>query len=130
MIAIRSLSHRLDRTCIERLTWEKCLAIYDHAEALFFLDPPYLADVHAYAGWSEHELQRFGATVLTLKGKWLLTFQDCPQVREIFAGYAIKAVARQNGIGNNTGKRGRIYREVIITSDRLAAVGLRKGASA
>jgi DNA adenine methylase len=128
LIAIRALNRRFDRVTIERLSWEKFFELYDCEQGFFFLDPPYLDGAGAaYAGWSEHELQRFGTRVQTLRGKWLLTFQDCPQVREIFAGYNLRAITRANGIGNNTGKRGRIYREVIITSERSARAGDRKG---
>lgn len=40
VIAIRSLSRRLDRTTIENRSWEKVMDLYDHPEAFFFLDPP------------------------------------------------------------------------------------------
>jgi hypothetical protein len=37
------------------------------------------------------------------------------------AGYRMKSIARANGIGNKQGRTGRLYREVIITSERSAA---------
>jgi DNA adenine methylase len=123
LVAIRALNRRFDKVTIEHLSWERMLDLYDCEQGFFFLDPPYLdSGGAAYKGWSEHELQRFGLRVQAMRAKWLLTFQDCPQVREIFAGYKLKAIARQNGIGNNGRRRsGRIYREVIITSMRTAA---------
>lgn len=118
LIAIRALNRRLDRTCVEQLPWDRLMANFDHAGAFFFVDPPYLdAGGAAYAGWSEHELARFCARLKSLKGKWLFTFQDCPQVRAEMAGYRIRSLVRANGIGNRGGKRGRVYREVIITSE-------------
>jgi DNA adenine methylase len=132
MLAIRSLSRRLDRTTIENRSWEKIFDAYDHAETFFFCDPPYLdAGGQAYAGWSEHELQRFCTRLQTLRGAWLVTFQDCPQIRELLGGYQLRAVSRANGIGNNGKKRsGRIYREVIVTSTRDEFTAARKGKSA
>ena len=128
--AIRALNHRLDRTCIEKLSWEKCIELYDHEGAFFFFDPPYLdAGGGAYAGWSEHELARFCERIKRLRGKWLFTFQDCPQVRGHMAGYKLKAITRANAIGNNHGKKGRVYREVAITSDRLEAARRKERAS-
>lgn len=117
LIAIQSLSRRLDKTTIENRSWEKLLASYDHAETFFFLDPPYLDGAGAaYAGWTEEQLRVFCACVLGLKGKWMLTFQDCALIRELMAGHKIKAITRANGIGNNGKQRtGRVYREVIIT---------------
>ena len=114
--AIRALSDRLDRTTIEHRSWEKVLKAYDHPEAFFFMDPPYLdAGGEAYAAWSEATLKEFATAVRALKGAWMVTFQDCSQIRREFAGCKIKAIERANGIGNTTGKTGRTYKEVIIT---------------
>lgn len=120
LTAIRSLSQRFDHVTIENLSWEKCLALYDSPDALFFLDPPYLdAGGTAYDGWSEHELARFCAAVKALQGRWIVTFQDCPQIRAQLAGYRLQEITRANGIGNNGKTRtGRLYREVIISSTK------------
>ncbi|MBL9187922.1 MAG: DNA adenine methylase [Opitutaceae bacterium] len=130
-IAIQSLSRRLDRTTVENRSWEKLLGTYDHEETFWFLDPPYLdSGGAAYAGWSEHELTRFCAAVQALRGPFVFTFQECDQVRDLMAGFQITAVTRANGIGNRGGKKGRVYREVIITSERDESTAARKGASA
>jgi DNA adenine methylase len=117
LLAIRSLSRRLDRTTIEHRSWDKLLDSYDHPEGFFFLDPPYLDGAgEAYEGWSEQDLVRFCERVKKLRAAWMITFQDCPQIRALLSGYKVKAITRQNGIGNTHGRKGRIYREVIITS--------------
>lgn len=116
MVAIRALSHRLDHTSIEHLTWSKLLDAYDAETTFFFLDPPYLdAGGKNYDGWSVDELTSFCARIQTLKGRWLLTFQDCEQVRQLLKGRPVKSIDRANGIGNNGRQRtGRRYQEVII----------------
>ncbi len=127
MLAIRALNRRFDQVCIEELSWEKCLEVYDSDHAFFFLDPPYLdAGGSAYAGWSEHELTRFCQCIVTLQGKWLFTFQDCDQVRDLMSGYDIVGIERANGIGNNGGTTGRKYHEVIISSEKPIASPKRK----
>ncbi|MBI5770830.1 MAG: DNA adenine methylase [Verrucomicrobia bacterium] len=119
LLAIRSLNRRLDRTTIEQRPWPYILDAYDSTETFFFFDPPYLdSGGAAYAGWSEHELARFCARVAKLRGQWLFTFQDCQQVRDLMAGHQIRGIVRANGIGNNNGRTGRKYREVLITSER------------
>lgn len=124
IVALHALSRRLDRTTIEHRSWEKVLDLYDCPDAFFFMDPPYLdAGGAAYAGWSEIDLQRFCTRIGKLQGSWMVTFQDCEQIREMLSGYEIQAITRANGIGNNSGKRGRVYREVIIS--RPAARALR-----
>ena len=117
LIAIQSLSRRLDSTTIEERPYEKIFASYDSPETFWFLDPPYLdAGGSAYAGWSLDQVREFCSRVKKLKGAWLVTFQDCPLIRDELAGYKVKAIKRANGIGNNTGKKGRVYREVLISS--------------
>lgn len=130
-IAIQSLSRRLDRTTIEHRSWEKILDSYDHEETFWFLDPPYLdAGGDAYRGWSEHELQRFSEAVKKLRGAWIFTFQECEQVRDLMAGFQFVPIVRANGIGNKDGRKGRVYREVIITSERDEVTAARKARGA
>lgn len=132
MLAIRALNRRFDKVCIEELSWEKCVDTYDGPGTLFFLDPPYLdAGGSTYKGWSEHELARFCTKLLTLQGKWIFTFQDCPQVRDLMSGYEIQEIERANGIGNRGAQRsGRVYHEVIISSERRTPPAKRKGKTA
>lgn len=130
LIAIQSLSRRLDRTTVENRSWEKILELYDSAETFFFLDPPYFdGGGDAYPGWTEQELQRFCKRVRALSGAWLFTFQDCPQVHELMAGYSIRAIKRANGIANNqgAGRGDRTYREVIITSGKAGSASNKQG---
>lgn len=130
-LAIRAVSRRLDQTAIEHLSWEKCLDIYDGPDAFIFMDPPYLdAGGGAYSGWSELQLGQFCERVKRLKGAWMVTFQDCDQVRDHLAGYQLQAITRANGIGNAQGRKGRTYREVIITSEPAKHAAKRKGNSA
>lgn len=132
LLAIRSLSARLDNTAIEHLSWERCVDTYDGPDAFFFFDPPYLsAGGSAYAGWSEVQLQAFCTRLETMEAKWMVTFQDCAQIRDMLAGRKLVAIERANGIGNNgKQRRGRIYREVIITNEPAKTGTKRKRRSA
>ena len=116
MVALRSLSARLDRTSVENRDWAQIVTAYDAPGTFFFFDPPYFdSGGAAYAGWTEAELRAFCTRIQQLQGSWMVTFQDCTQIREMLAAYPIQAITRANGIGNRTGKRGRTYAEVIIT---------------
>ena len=116
MVAIRELSHRLDRTTVENETWAKIFDHYDAPTTFFFLDPPYLdSGGKNYKGWPVEELTRFCERVKKLKARWLFTFQDSTEVRQLMRGYPIKGIARAKGIDNKRGG-GQTYKEVIITS--------------
>lgn len=114
LLALRTLNHRFDRTTIERLPWDQCLDAYEHAAAFYFLDPPYFDEGRTYAAWTEAEFLRFAERVRRLRGRWILTFQDCPLARREFKHCRISPVERANGIGNTNAKTKRVYRELII----------------
>jgi DNA adenine methylase len=132
LIAIKSLSRRLDNTTIEERSWELIFASYDTPETFFFLDPPYPEPGGTlYGGWDELATERFCAAVRKLKGQWVFTFKDNAQVREAMAGYSFRTLDRARGISNNAGKKkADRYQEIIITSDRVESASNRKGKSA
>jgi DNA adenine methylase len=131
ILAMRSLSRRLDRTTIEQRGWEKLFSSYDAAETMFFLDPPYPEAGVTYSGWDELTVERFCAAVRALSGQWVFTFKDCEQVRDCMAGYTFRTVDRARGINNTREKKqADRYQEIIITSERPKHAPLRKGKSA
>ena len=115
MEAIRALSLRLDRTCIEHVSWEKCLTLYDRPSTFFFLDPPYTeCGRTAYDGWTNTDVQALRDRLDQLRGKWLLTLNDSAAIRTIFSDCKIRAVTRARGINNKEGQRS-LYRELVIS---------------
>ena len=132
LLAIQSLSRRLDHTTIEEKPWEYILKSYDHEETLFFLDPPYPeAGGKNYDGWDEMTVERFCTAVKALRGQWIFTFKDCAQVRACMAGYTFKSIDRARGIANNAGRaKADRYVEIIITSERNTPRSAQKGRSA
>ncbi len=114
MEAIRALSHRLDRVCIEHLDWQHCLRLYDRPGTFFFVDPPYTGcKADAYKAWTNTDVQILHDRLFSLKGKWLLTLNDTPAIRAIFNGCEFTPIARARGI-NNKGGPSVIYHELVI----------------
>jgi DNA adenine methylase len=114
--AIRQLAVRLNRVLIEDLDWADCVRRYDREATFFFIDPPYIGcSATSYQPWTAADAMKLRETLRTLKGRWVLTFNDCPDVRKIFAGYRMTPVDRANALrnmqGQGTGKR---YHELII----------------
>lgn len=112
--SVRQLSVRLDRTIIEHLDWEHCVSLYDRPATFFFLDPPYLGCSNVgYAAWTPADAMKLREVLRSTKGRWLLTFNDCTEVRQIFAGCRITSIERALGIHHREESSGR-YRELII----------------
>lgn len=113
MESIRLLNIRLDRVTIENLDWERCLTLYDRPETLFFCDPPYTScQAGTYSAWKISDVLRFRQVLDRLRGRWIVTLNDNPEIRQIFADCSILSVARAKGISQVKEK---IYREIIIS---------------
>lgn len=109
---IRQLNVRLDRVTVENLDWEKCLSTYDRTETFFFLDPPYThCGDTMYSPWSVADVLRLANRLQTLKGKWVVTLNDHPEIRKVFAGCRQQPISRPAGIGG----KGKAYGELIIS---------------
>jgi DNA adenine methylase len=115
MEAIRQLSLRLDSVCIEHLNWDHCIRLYDRPGTFFFIDPPYTeCKAGMYEGWTDTDVQILRNSLESLRGKWLLTLNDTPSIRKIFAGCELRPIERRRGINNKAGSAP-IYRELIIS---------------
>lgn len=94
---------RMVRVLIEQLTWESCLARYDRPTTAFFLDPPYFGTADYGERWTRERYEAIAAALATLKGKALLTVNDHPVMREVFAAFPAErlkityTVARKDG---------------------------------
>ncbi|MCW1916777.1 DNA adenine methylase [Luteolibacter sp. GHJ8] len=113
---VSAVSQRLDRVNIENLDWRKVFAKYDGPSTFFFVDPPYIrASDTNYSAWFPEEMLELRAALELLQGSWLLTVDDSPECRQIFAGLPMRSVGRANGIENRPGrKRNKVYHELII----------------
>lgn len=112
MDAIRALNVRLDRTVIENLDWERCLSVWDRPSTFFFLDPPYThCATTLYSPWKLSDVHRLRERLRDLRGSWMVTLNDHPDIRAIFSGCEVNSVSRPKGIGG----KGADYREIIIT---------------
>lgn len=86
-------AERLNKVTLENLDYEECLARYDSAETVFYLDPPYFGKERYYGdafAASDHE--RLRDALAGAHGRWLLSYNDCPQVRILYDGSRLEEV--------------------------------------
>src|SRR5262249_52922936 len=87
---INSAYERLQTVQIERLPFEKVLKKYDRPETFFYLDPPYYG-IHLYHyNFFDDDFRRLAACLTDLKGKFLLSINDHPEIRKLFSNYRIE----------------------------------------
>ena len=88
---------RLSRCYIEQLPYADIIARYDRPKTLFYLDPPYW-DCENYYGkgiFSRDDFTKLAMILANINGQFLLSLNDTPGVRELFAGFEIQKVQTQ-----------------------------------
>lgn len=113
---------RLDGVVLENLDWREVLARYDTPATLFYLDPPYWGseDDYGKAMFARQDFSEMAALLRDIKGRFIMSINDVPAVREMFDGFHI-AEARLTYTISNAGTTD--ARELII-SDRANASDL------
>ena len=108
---------RLARTTIEKLDACECIKRYDAPHTFFYIDPPYWnSDVYVKS-FSGHDYIRLRNTLLRVKGKFVLSLNDTPEVRELFSAFTIEPIYTSYSLGNaktSAATRGEVRREVLI----------------
>lgn len=103
---------RLARTYIENLDWKKCIEKYDRLETLFYLDPPYYGTTGYGNDFELIQYTVMAELAKTIKGKMIISVNDCPEMREAFAGLRIEQTSIKYTVGGS-GRAG-TSQELII----------------
>ncbi len=85
---LEAAHERLDRVVIEALPYGDIFDRYDGEETLFYLDPPYLGGEADYGAgvFDRSDFAVIAERLRTLRGRFVLSINDTPLVREIFEG--------------------------------------------
>jgi DNA adenine methylase len=113
---LEAVHERLAGVWIECLPWEQFIKRWDRPTALFYLDPPYVGSEHYYGRglFERADHARLAGVLKTLRGRFILTLNDCPEVRELYAWATLEPVR----LPYTTSGAGSAAKEVIITCDR------------
>lgn len=113
--ALLAASRRLQGVSIEQLPWADFIRKYDRPGTLFYLDPPYFAceDDYGPGMFDRTEFDQMAEILAGLKGRFILSLNDRPEVRKIFARFSIEAVQTHYGLA---GQGAKPAGEVIITA--------------
>ncbi len=119
---LEAVHERLSGTVIECLPWQELIDRYDRPDTLFYLDPPYYGCEKDYGRdvFSRDDFKAQAEHLAQIKGRFVLSLNDVPPVRQIFAGFKIESVETTYTVGG-AGKAQRVA-EVIIT-DRATRAG-------
>lgn len=85
---------RLINAYIENLPYSDLIAKYDRKHTFFYLDPPYWDCEEDYGKgiFGKEDFQKIAHQMAGIKGKFLLSINDRPEIREIFSDFNIEQV--------------------------------------
>jgi DNA adenine methylase len=86
---------RLVQVFVECLPYADCISRYDGANTFFYIDPPYW-DCEQFYGkgiFSKADFVALAGILEGLKGRFILSLNDTPDVRATFAAFKIDAAA-------------------------------------
>lgn len=106
-------SERLRKVNIENKDFENLISHQDSEDTFFYCDPPYYKAEYYEACFNEVDHHRLKNVLSNIKGKFLLSYNDCEFIRDLYKDFHIVSVERNNFISN---KSGSVYKEVLIAN--------------
>lgn len=110
---LRRLRDRLTGVIIERQDFEAFIRTYDRPGVLFYLDPPYFGTEGYYGQdlFGRPDFERLAATLKDLRAGFILSINDAPEIRRLFAWANITPVELAYTVSHTVTEG----RELIIT---------------
>lgn len=117
---IEQMQDRLRNVVVENQDFETLLRHFDREDTLFYCDPPYYSTEDMYEGFTRDDHERLRDALGNLRGKFLLSYNDCPEIRELYAGFPRFEFARPHSMAQRY-EAGREFRELLIGNYDLLA---------
>ena len=111
---IKELENRMANVVVENQDFETLIKHYDRPDSFFYADPPYFSSEGMYEvgfGWDDHV--RLRDTLKGIKGKFLLSYNDCPEIRELYDGFSLLDFSRTHALVQRY-EAGREFKELLI----------------
>lgn len=111
---IKELESRMANVVVENQDFETLIKHYDRPDTFFYADPPYFSTEDMYAvefGREDHV--RLRDTLKGIKGRFLLSYNDCPEVRELYEGFSVLDFSRTHSMVQRY-EAGKEFKELLI----------------
>lgn len=112
---LQTLKDRLRNTYVENLSFEIVIDKYDREHTFIFCDPPYFETAGYGVEFGEKEQLILRDKLKNLKGKFLLTINDHPSIREWYKDFNIMETEVGYSVSKSNAARKK-YKELIITN--------------
>ncbi len=111
---IRELESRMSNVVVENQDFETLIKHYDRADTFFYADPPYFSSEGMYEvgfTWDDHV--RLRDTLSGVKGKFLLSYNDCLEIRELYEDFSVFDFSRVHNMAQRY-EAGKEFKELLI----------------
>ena len=104
---ISAVHTRLQGVHVECMEWDAFIRRYDRPFTLFYIDPPYWGHETDYGKglFARDDFARMAKILAGLKGRFILSINDRPEVRETFAGFDVVEVTTRYTASGLAAKR-------------------------
>jgi len=112
---LEAVHQRLSSVIIENLDWLDFINRYDRPETLFYLDPPYWGCENDYGKgmFDRGNFIMMARALARLKGSFILSINDTPQIRELFSSFHITEANLTYSVGRSNSTHAK---ELIISN--------------
>lgn len=84
---IQDFSKRCENVIIENQDFEVFIRHYDRPGGFIYCDPPYFSSEYVYeCGFTWQDHKRLHDALMNAKSRFLLSYNDCPEIRELYDG--------------------------------------------
>lgn len=115
-VTLEEAWRRLAQVLIECMDFRELIPRYDRPHTLFYLDPPYWDIVGYEHNFVEQDFIDLADVLTGIKGRFLMSVNDTPEVREIFDRFEIEEVTLKYSMGRSEGSRDRLRTELLISN--------------
>lgn len=98
---------RLAKVTIENLPYAAFIQRYDREHTFFYVDPPYYGceDYYGKGLFSRADFEVLADLLEGIKGRFLVSLNDTPEIREIFRRFEIMEVPTKYSMGKSGGQK-------------------------
>ena len=118
---LTEIHERLAGVAIECLPWSDFVDRYDTPGTLFYLDPPYWGSETDYGAgvFDRADFARLASHLARIDGRFILSVNDVPEMREVFKRFSIESVATRYTV---VGGKWSEVAEIIVTGPHTGSI--------
>ena len=113
---VQDFAKRCENVVIENQDFETLIKHYDRPTTFTYCDPPYFTSEYVYdCGFTWEDHLRLYHALAGMKGKFLLSYNDCPEIRELYKEYNFFDFKRVHSMAQKY-EAGKEFPELLIAN--------------